>query len=81
MDGRAAGLLETGVVVGRHAREHGDLIAAQAGGATTQALGQSDSGRLQALPAAAQEIGKFVAVHSTTVPHPRSAIQGLAIPR
>ncbi|GMA87275.1 hypothetical protein GCM10025868_25250 [Angustibacter aerolatus] len=55
---RPALLLEPAVVVGRHAAQRGDLLAAQARGAPPRAARQPDVLGLQRLAAGAQQVGE-----------------------
>ncbi len=77
---RAAPLLEPRVEVGRHVRERGDLLAAQArrrGGAPRR---EADVVGLQRLAAAAQEVGEAVAVHVPSMRSARRRYPGTACP-
>jgi hypothetical protein len=76
---RAPGLLETGVVVNRHARELGDLFAAQAGGATPGTDREAHVGGLEGFAAAAQEVGEGWAVHRSIITRKRKPKQGSTV--
>ncbi len=79
---RAAGLFEADVVVGGHARELGDLLAAQARRTPPGADGQTRVLGPDPVARAAQEVGECLTVdlHTVILPDGPGLNQGLPIP-
>ena len=71
---RAAALLEPRVEVGRHARQRGDLLAAQPGRSPSPPRGEADVLGPQRFAAPAQEVRESVSVHDDPVSDAARAI-------
>jgi hypothetical protein len=61
-------LLDPAVVIGRHARQRGDLLTAQPAGPPPRPARQAHVLGLQRLLARAQQIGELGAVHHSSMP-------------
>jgi NAD(P)-dependent dehydrogenase (short-subunit alcohol dehydrogenase family) len=77
---RPSPLLESGVEVGRHVRQRGDLLASQSGRAPSPPLRETEVLRPQRLAAAAEKVGEALTIHLRSIGHIPSASQGSVLP-